>query len=707
MWTNKSLAVKGPKSRVLGIAAAIAIWLSSAGTSQAQIILSDTYTRADNTNLGLTEVGGFAYQEFAHPGGGVSFTDVAKIEGGRLRITGPFFPSDPTDPGSVRLLPGVGFDLDLSVEATILGDNYNPNNVANSPGIFFRAIQAVPNGGTTGVVSLILYPTGVYTLRAQTPGGFVPLANQELIDPAVFLATDADGDGILESNEPFTLRAQVIGDTFRWSMNGVEIGCFLLPEDAITGVNPATANIMAIGRTRIRFPGPELEIAYDNLVASVPDPRAAGCANDVPTANNQEVTTAEDTAVVITLTGSDIEGSALEFQITSAPSHGTLGEVTVTGPTTATVTYTPALNFNGTDSFLFTVDDGTDVSPAATIMITVSSVNDGPTANNQTITTDEDVAVPITLTGSDPENNPLTFTVETPPAKGTLDGTAPDVTYIPNPNFWGTDSFTFTVSDGSIVSAPATITITVNPVNDFPTATGFSETTPEDTPVTLTLLGSDPEGDPLTFSIVGEPSNGTLGPVTGSSVTYTPNPNFSGVDSFTFSASDGSSTSTPATVMITVTPALDPRAAIAGLIAQVEGLSLNRGQKQSLRKKLEAADRSLVRGRRNAAIHELEAFIREVRALQRSRRLDPPTASSLIMQAQRIIEMLTEETVAIEARDAARAEINRAIAQVGASDRRVIRAQRRFDRGLAAMDRGDFRRAAREFGLALRIARQI
>ena len=429
--------------------------------------------------------------------------------------------------------------------------------------------------------------------------------------------------------------------------------------------------------------------------------------NDVPTANNQEVTTPEDTSVLITLTGSDIEGSALEFQITSGPSHGTLGEVTVTGPTTATVTYTPALNFNGIDSFLFTVDDGTNESPAATIMITVSSVNDGPTANNQAVTTDEDTSVAITLTGSDPENNPLTFTVETPPAKGSLNGSPPNMTYIPNPNSWGTDSFTFTVSDGSITSAPATITITVNPVNDVPTAIGFSETTSEDTPVTLTLLGSDPEGDPLTFSIVGEPSNGTLGPVTGSSVTYTPNPNFSGVDSFTFSASDGSSISTPATVMITVTPALDPRAAIAALIAQVDGLNLNRGQKQSLRKKLEAADRSLVRGRRNAAIHELEAFIREVRALQRSRRLDPPTASSLIVQAQQIIEMLTEETVAIAARDAARAEINRAIAKVGASDRRVIRAQRRFDRGLAAMDRDDFRRAAREFGLALRIAQRI
>ncbi|MBI2090306.1 MAG: tandem-95 repeat protein [Deltaproteobacteria bacterium] len=281
------------------------------------------------------------------------------------------------------------------------------------------------------------------------------------------------------------------------------------------------------------------------------------------------------------------------------------------------------------------------------------------------------------------------------------------MTYVPDLNFYGRDSFTFTVSDGSGTSAAATITITVNPVNDVPTAIGFSETTPEDTPVTLTLLGSDPEGDALTFSIVDQPTNGTVGPVTGSSVTYTPNPNFTGVDGFTFSVSDGSSTSTPAIVMITVTPAVDPRAAIAALIRQVDGLNLNRGLRLSLRSQLEAVQSSLLHGRRSAAVNQLRAFIREVWALRLRWRLDAPTASSLIVQAQQAIEMLTDESVAMVAHDAAQAEIDRAIAKVGVFDRRVVLAQRHFDLGLAAMNAGEFRRAAREFGLAFQIAQRI
>ena len=275
--------------------------------------------------------------------------------------------------------------------------------------------------------------------------------------------------------------------------------------------------------------------------------------NDSPTANNQAVTTPEDTPVLITLTGSDIEGSNLGFQVTVPPSHGTLADLTVTGPTTATVTYTPDPNYSGPDSFLFIVNDGAANSPEATISISVTPVNDGPMANDQTINTQEDVAVPITLTGSDPEGDPLTFTIETQPTTGTLSGTPPNLVYTPNANFNGTDSFTFSVSDGSLTSAPATVAITVEALNDAPTATGFSASTPQNTPVELTLLGSDPEGDPLTFNIVTAPANGILGPIVGNNVTYTPSYNYTGLDSFGFTVSDGSSTSAPAMVLITVT----------------------------------------------------------------------------------------------------------------------------------------------------------
>jgi VCBS repeat-containing protein len=285
--------------------------------------------------------------------------------------------------------------------------------------------------------------------------------------------------------------------------------------------------------------------------------------NDPPTANDQTVSTPEDVAVIVTLTGSDVEGSPLGFTITVPPSHGTLGSLVVTGPITATVTYTPNPNYAGPDSFLFAVDDGAAASPQATIAITVSPVNDRPVANAQSVVTDEDRAVPIVLTGSDPEGDPLTFTLVEGPAYGTLTGTPPDLLYAPAPNFSGADSLRFTVSDGSLESAPAVVSITVRPVNDTPTATPFSDSTAEDTAKTLTLLGSDPEGDSLTFAVVDGPAYGTLGLVAGAQVTYTPAADFQSIDSFTFQVSDGTATSAPATVTITVTPVNDAPVAVA------------------------------------------------------------------------------------------------------------------------------------------------
>src|SRR5207248_2493085 len=105
--------------------------------------------------------------------------------------------------------------------------------------------------------------------------------------------------------------------------------------------------------------------------------------NDAPVANAQNVTTAEDTPQAITLTASDVDGDTLASSIVSGPSHGSL---TGTAPN---VTYTPAANYNGPDSFTFKANDGTADSAAATISITVTAVNDAPVANAQSVTTAE------------------------------------------------------------------------------------------------------------------------------------------------------------------------------------------------------------------------------------------------------------------------------------------------------------------------------
>lgn len=96
--------------------------------------------------------------------------------------------------------------------------------------------------------------------------------------------------------------------------------------------------------------------------------------------------------------------------------------------------------------------------------------NNPPVANNQSVITNEDTPLAITLTATDPDGDPLTYSIVTNPANGVLSGTAPTVTYTPNLNFYGSDSFTFKANDGKVDSNSATVSITVNPVNDPPVA---------------------------------------------------------------------------------------------------------------------------------------------------------------------------------------------------------------------------------------------
>jgi large repetitive protein len=212
--------------------------------------------------------------------------------------------------------------------------------------------------------------------------------------------------------------------------------------------------------------------------------------NDPPSALPQTVETLEDQAVAITLTGDDGDpevAQVLTFKLVDGPTYGTL---TGFNPATGAVTYTPSADFNGTDTFTFTVtDDHRAGSPPnltsapGTVTITVIPVNKPPVAHPQSVTTAEDQPVQITLTGEDgdPEvHQVLTFTITTPPQHGTLgpiDPATGAVVYTPDPDFNGTDSFAFTVTDdasagqpANLTSPPATVLITVIPVNKPPVA---------------------------------------------------------------------------------------------------------------------------------------------------------------------------------------------------------------------------------------------
>ncbi|MBT3448364.1 MAG: tandem-95 repeat protein [Bacteroidetes Order II. Incertae sedis bacterium] len=265
--------------------------------------------------------------------------------------------------------------------------------------------------------------------------------------------------------------------------------------------------------------------------------------NDAPVSSAGTLTTNEDTAGTVTLAATDVDGDALTY----TASNGTSGTVTVAG---AVATYTPNANFNGTDSFTFTANDGTVDSNSSTVTVTVSAVNDAPVAAAATLTTDEDTAGTVTLSATDADGDALTYTA-TQPANGSVTVAGAVATYTPNANYNGADSFTFTANDGTVDSASATVSVTVTAVNDAPVAVAQSIAVAEDTPGAATLAGSDVDGDALTFSIASQPSNGTVSLV-GTTATYTPGANYSGADSFTFVANDGTVDSDPATVTVTV-----------------------------------------------------------------------------------------------------------------------------------------------------------
>jgi large repetitive protein len=280
--------------------------------------------------------------------------------------------------------------------------------------------------------------------------------------------------------------------------------------------------------------------------------------NDAPVANPDAATTAEDTPlanIVVLGNDSDIEGDPLTVTAASAPN----GTVTINPD--GTLNYTPNANFNGTDTITYTISDGNGGTATTTVTVTVTPVNDPPVAVNDVASTNEDTPLVIAPLANDTDidRDPLTITAAT--ALNGIVTINPDGTirYVPNANYNGPDTITYTISDGNGGTSTATIAVTVVPVNDPPVAVNDNATTLEDTPVTVAVLAndSDLEGNPLTVTAASAP-NGTVTINPDGSLTYTPRANFNGTDTITYTISDGQGGTATATVTITVTPVNDP-----------------------------------------------------------------------------------------------------------------------------------------------------
>ncbi|HEY2412186.1 MAG TPA: Ig-like domain-containing protein, partial [Pirellulaceae bacterium] len=291
-------------------------------------------------------------------------------------------------------------------------------------------------------------------------------------------------------------------------------------------------------------------------------------ATTTPTANADSFSVTEDTPFTVDAAGgvlandSDPNSSTLTAAVVTQPSNGTLSL-----NSDGSFTYTPATSFTGSDSFTYTATNTSSQSATATVTLTVNPPNHAPVAVADSYTTDENTpfspqaAAGVLANDTDADSQTLTAQIADQPQHGTVslnsDGT---FTYTPASNFSGTDTFTYQASDGTALSDVTTATITVNHVNQAPTANADSFAVATngtlDIPASQGVLANDtdPDNDSLTAVQVSEASNGTVSVAPDGSFTYVPDTDFSGDDTFTYKTNDGNLDSSVVTVTITVGP---------------------------------------------------------------------------------------------------------------------------------------------------------
>jgi parallel beta-helix repeat protein/VCBS repeat-containing protein len=262
-----------------------------------------------------------------------------------------------------------------------------------------------------------------------------------------------------------------------------------------------------------------------------------------------------------TLNATDVDSATLTWSILGAASHGTAG-ATGTGLSKA-ITYAPTANYNGPDSFIVQVSDGS-LTDTITVNVTITPVNDAPTCSGASLTVAEDTAGDAAPSCTDVDGNPLTYGIVVQPAHGTASVVGGLLHYVPSANYNGSDSFTYKANDGTVDSNVATVTVTVTPVNDAPVCSAIPLNTPEDTMGEISPSCTDVDGDILSHSIVGSATNGVASVVSGK-LRYVPSANYNGSDSFTYKANDTHVDSNTTTVTVTVAPVNDPPVISEGL----------------------------------------------------------------------------------------------------------------------------------------------
>ena len=235
-----------------------------------------------------------------------------------------------------------------------------------------------------------------------------------------------------------------------------------------SGGAPSRWNIVILSNTALNRYADLAALKTANNDARILDQRTPRAVNDSGSTNEETSVdidvVSNDTIPIPTPAAPNLNNG--DLKVAEGSITDVVGGTAELQPNGRSIRFTPALNSNSSNggifSFKYKVTDGTRVSSnPATVTITVTGVNDAPVANSASVSLEQNTSKSITLTGSDEENDALTYTVVTQPTHGTLSGTAPDLTYTPDAGYTGSDSFTFKANDGTLDSNEATISITI------------------------------------------------------------------------------------------------------------------------------------------------------------------------------------------------------------------------------------------------------
>ncbi|MGV3774631.1 MAG: S8 family serine peptidase, partial [Verrucomicrobiales bacterium] len=273
--------------------------------------------------------------------------------------------------------------------------------------------------------------------------------------------------------------------------------------------------------------------------------------NNPPRAVPQNLVSRANRSISITLSGvDDDKDDKLTYRISAAPTGGTLTQLE---ESLGQFLYQPSGASTSNDEFSFEAGDGKSWSKPAKVRIEFTEANTAPTVQDMALTTQANTALQIQLHASDPENDPLRFTIFSPPIYGKLEGNSGRYLYTPPSGFVGADRFFFQVSDGVLDSAPAEVTIHVASTNKPPVASSQSFQATTNTAVSFQLHLKDDDGQVVSAIILRGPAHGRLYG-SGSAFTYIPDDFFAGLDSFSYYPWDGEFYGEPVTAYIFVGP---------------------------------------------------------------------------------------------------------------------------------------------------------